>query len=97
MDNNEPAGQVVSVNENHIEFYERVRDICAEMAHAGKLSDREILALLAQITGQSLGTQADEPGECYLSMMVNINYGQLTAYQHASQVLSTMMNVKGSA
>jgi hypothetical protein len=88
-----PAGQVVPVNEHHKEFYERVREVCRSMSSEGKINDREMLALLAQITGQSLATQADDPGECYLSMMVNINYGQLAAYQQISQ----LMEVKGSA
>lgn len=88
-----PAGTRYPVNSNHLEFYDRVRSVCADMAREGKITDREMLALLAQITGQSLATQADDPGECYLSMMVNINYGQLAAYQQISQ----LMDVKGSA
>lgn len=99
MDNDgvRPAGEVIPVNEHHREFYDRVRDVCRDMAKSGKINDREMLALLSQITGQSLATQADEPGECYLSMMVNINYGQLTAYQQVGDMVSRIMDVRGSA
>lgn len=92
-----PAGQVVPINEHHKEFYSRISEVCRLMAVEGKIGNREILALLSQITGQVLATQDDEPGECYLSMMVNINYGQLTVHQQISDLISTMMNVRGSA